>query len=416
MPQKPWFEYITITELGNARLAEKEAMQGGLSLKALHEGGTIYTGSYSQAVKNYKDIDQIVSLAQSLGAKPFSIEIPTTDDETYVDSALVWHDGFISLFATSQGYLRVNVSHFDKTIVDKVLELANTFTSPKKGSQGKCFMLGSTQSGLQFMQVGMAGIDFEPENYTDNFVETYNHIVEDLKNKEPCGRIIIMSSVEPGMGKSFAIRSLMNSVPEGLFCVIPAHMMSALTNPELIPLLINTKKQNKDVPIIIIAEDADQILSCRGADNISGISTLLNLGDGILGAMIDVRVIATTNIDVGAIDPAVRRDGRLCRHIELLPLHIDHANKVYRRLTQKDEPIFKDKNVRYSLATVYRAAKAGGWTPPAKSRAVGFNLDSEETPEVITSGESGTEFFLEISDASDALLKALESKDFLEWE
>ncbi len=48
---------------------------------------------------------------------------------------------------------------------------------------------------------------------------------------------------------------------------------------------------------MLIVEDADECLVQRGSDNMSTIASVLNISDGILGSILDVRVLATTNAE-----------------------------------------------------------------------------------------------------------------------
>lgn len=108
-------------------------------------------------------------------------------------------------------------------------------------------------------------------------------------------------------------------------------------------------QRDNECRLIILLEDADTLLVPRQADNMSDIQTVLNLSDGLLGEALDIRLIATTNAKRVDMDPALKRDGRLCCHIEVPDLSAEHANRVYSRLTQKEGP-YKGPT---SLAKVY---------------------------------------------------------------
>ena len=86
----------------------------------------------------------------------------------------------------------------------------------------------------------------------------------------------------------------------------------------------------------------------------------MNLGDGILGAVLDIRILATTNAETLEMDPATRRPGRLCRHLRVGPLTPQLASKALNRLTGKMVPFDKD----ITVAEVYSKARSLGWKPP----------------------------------------------------
>jgi ATP-dependent 26S proteasome regulatory subunit len=125
-------------------------------------------------------------------------------------------------------------------------------------------------------------------------------------------------------------------------------------------------------PMTFLIEDADACLVPRGADNVSLISSLLNLTDGIFGSMLDVRFIATTNASSIDFDPAITRPGRLCKHTYIDLLDSIKAGQVYARLTGGKEKKYSSK---VSLATVYQDVNEGKndySSSQLKKNSVGF--------------------------------------------
>jgi len=142
----------------------------------------------------------------------------------------------------------------------------------------------------------------------------------------------------------------------------------------------------------MVIEDGDVCLVPRRNDNISAIAALLNLSDGILGSMIDIKMVISTNAEIKDLDQAILRPGRLCRDIHVGPLPFEQANKVYQRLTGRkavslDEAM--DYRDYYTLAEIYdvvnnptdRGLSSGkgkhrepiGFTPKASSQDVLLN-------------------------------------------
>src|SRR5690606_15176095 len=103
-----------------------------------------------------------------------------------------------------------------------------------------------------------------------------------------------------------------------------------------------------------------------GADNMHNISALLNLTDGLWGAALDLRIVATTNAKSLEFDPAITRPGRMTVLETIGKLDNEHANAVYTRLTGK---AIKGSG-SYTLAEVYAAAN--GQLVKREERKLGF--------------------------------------------
>ena len=170
-------------------------------------------------------------------------------------------------------------------------------------------------------------------------------------------------------------------VPKATFIMVPSNMIRNLGDPGLINALIDQQAGTR--PMILLAEDADECLASRAADNVASISALLNFTDGIFGSVLNLRVVATTNVDIKEVDEAVMRPGRLCRRIKVGKLDRKYAETIYTRLTGLEKPL---PNKFYTLAEVYRLAVDGGWTSKKETRPAGFQLTTAPT----SLGDSGT--------------------------
>lgn len=161
---------------------------------------------------------------------------------------------------------------------------------------------------------------------------------------------------------TFIIRGMISEVEDAMFVLVPPNMLDSLSSPSLIPALIEFKNNESSGPIVFVLEDSDNVLVPRGKENMSLISTLLNMSSGMLGSLLDIRVVATTNSPKRDIDPALMRDGRLSTHVTVGNLNPDHANRLLKKLTGKNKNVF-DSDV--PLAKVYKAARSLGWKPGA---------------------------------------------------
>lgn len=261
---------------------------------------------------------------------------------------------------------QIGNSNSDGELFDKIEEYVKPLFSHSRSR--RISMLVSTANGLSVQDLGVAGIPLVEENYDAAVMKDFRHVVADLNAANPCGRISIFNG-PPGTGKTYLIRALTDLVPRVCFLLIPSSLVSELSGPSLAPTLLSYQRAN-NIPIVLVIEDADACLVSRAADNMGAVSSLLNIGDGIFGSILDLRIVATTNaghIGDADLDPALLRPGRLCRRINIGPLSSMQAIDRYKQLGGKDGRAFPEGA---TLAEVYKAAADS-------------NSDSEPAPIIV---------------------------------
>ena len=182
-------------------------------------------------------------------------------------------------------------------------------------------------------EIGHLRDTFIDGNYTSEVAVKYRNVITELQKPEPAGRLVLVEG-EPGTGKTRMIRALIGSLMETSKCiVVPPSLMDRLSGPEFTLCLIQQREADKSLTLIL--EDADDCLIAREKNTAAkaSLSALLNLSDGIMGATLDLRVVATTNQELGSIDRAILRPGRLLERIHVGPLSGGQATEVYKRLS-----------------------------------------------------------------------------------
>lgn len=342
----------------------------------------IYQEGYSE-----QDFSSIVNIFSDLkGRKVFEGLNHGSEEHMFV-----WDDAIIELTCNRAKTISVNSASVNNEITAAVKTLIKSFSTPAK--KGFVFAITRGSSGLALTRIGYAGSPIERGNYTEDVIKDYDFVIDDLKSKDPTGRIVILEG-SAGSGKTFYTRAILTDVPNALFVIVPPNMVSSLGGPELIPLLSRTKDDyGKSGSIILVLEDADAVLAPRAADNMSSISSILNMSDGILGSLFDIRIVATTNAKVKDFDKAIVRDMRLSKRVSFQPHSYKFANSIYKRLMKnndKDMPAFhnseqdkmkpiSDKNV-YTLAEIYKQARNLGWKPEKMKEEVANVYDDHDLP------------------------------------
>tara|TARA_R110001583_G_scaffold11629_1_gene52362 strand:- start:1930 stop:3036 length:1107 start_codon:yes stop_codon:yes gene_type:complete len=160
-------------------------------------------------------------------------------------------------------------------------------------------------------------------HYGKSFTKVHKDTCEGL-NKDRSGLVLLHG--KPGTGKTTYIRHLINKLSRKVI-FIPPFMVETLTSPEFIPFLMNHPNS------ILVIEDAEKVVSNRSTNhNNTGVSNILNLTDGLLSDCLNVKIIATFNMDTKDIDQALMRKGRLISEYKFKELPIDNATKIFKKL------------------------------------------------------------------------------------
>lgn len=246
-------------------------------------------------------------------------------------------------------YVTAAITNYEESVILRKGLLA--FDKPATTNGGKIYVLCTSGNSLTVQSIGMAAQSIEPANYNDDVISDYNYVIRQLQEPQPSGRIVLLDG-QAGTGKTFLTRAMLHDASKCTFLIIPSNMVDSLGQPTFMEVFLKYRYILLS-PIVIIIEDADRCLAPRAADNISVISTLLNMTDGIIGRQLDLRILATTNASIEDIDPAIMRPGRLLTRTHVGALTVDKANAVYKRLTGKEGPYESEQ----TLAQVYYDAK-----------------------------------------------------------
>lgn len=202
--------------------------------------------------------------------------------------------------------------------------------------------------------LGAINYPFKNVNYTNLVCEKYKFIMEELNSKSPIGRIVIFQG-EPGTGKTWLLRNIISEIKDHICVILKPSFIPKLSEPSTLSTLLNVK--GTELPLLFLVEDADELLAKRTGTNMESVSSLLNLGDGIIGSLLDIRIILTSNTIVSEFDEAILRPGRLLDIINIGLLSPDEANKCYNVL-REDKNLKPTNDKKYynntSLAQIYQ--------------------------------------------------------------
>lgn len=162
------------------------------------------------------------------------------------------------------------------------------------------------------------------KHYNDDFKKA-DKTIKDFIEEEDTSGLVILNGVK-GTGKTTYIRHLINSSSRR-FVYLTKEMASALTDPSFIAFLTELKG------CVLVIEDCENLVSARNQGNQStGISNLLNMCDGLLSDVFNIKIIATFNEDIRKVDSALLRKGRLIYRYEFSELAVEKTNALFKTL------------------------------------------------------------------------------------
>ena len=342
----PWWNSVHFSQSGTS-------LERMLIEFALSTGRTVTTSSYrgvlmDPSTRGRKElVDEAVKLFD--GHLVYEKE-PL--DAGIIERWVTWNGGALTLRFDEEHRVDTFITTMAADAVSQLKELHEDLVLPAAARQ-PIYALAEVGSDITAIEVGLVGEPLARENYNDDALSDFDLIVSELDKVKPKGRLVILQG-DPGSGKSYYVRGLIEAILDCAFLLVPAHMVDSLDSPRLIPTLVKIRAQmGSGKPIILILEDSDRCLVPRAEGSMGAISSLLNLSDGILGHALNLRVICTTNADVDQIDPALMRARRLLCRTHIGDLTPERAMEAYAKITGSDDVQF---STPIALAEVYAYA------------------------------------------------------------
>ena len=193
-------------------------------------------------------------------------------------------------------------------------------------------------------------------HYNNDFKEMYKNLLSFLNERES-GLAVLYGGA--GTGKTSFIKALISSLDKQ-FILVTTAIAAHMAEPEFIAFMM----ENKDS--IFILEDCEQVLMSR-EENIFGgaISNILNMSDGLMSDIFNIKFICTFNTDINNIDEALLRPGRCFVNYEFKSLEAEKASKLLESLGHK---IDKPRDMTLAEIYNYKEEKVPKTTP----RKIGF--------------------------------------------
>lgn len=189
-------------------------------------------------------------------------------------------------------------------------------------------------------EINKVSIDIE-KNYNDDFKPVCDDIFNFLTSTDRKSGLIILNG-EPGTGKTYFIRYLINCCPKD-YIIIPPSIAPRLSSPEFINFMLNHED------CIFILEDCETVIRSRSSNDFTNaVSSILNMSDGLMSDIMNVKIICTFNADINTIDEAILRKGRCFANYEFKKL-----DKEKVKVMLNEQGIELDEYEDMTLADIY---------------------------------------------------------------
>jgi hypothetical protein len=217
-------------------------------------------------------------------------------------------------------YYRILIIFYNpENSMDSIIEFLDKNITRTLPSKNKIDIIIQTMKGFEFREheIKSPKIDLDTM-YNADFTPVYHHIVDKLNTGN---KGVVLFYGDPGTGKTSLIKHL-TTVVKDKFVFVPISMIGHISSPQFIGDLIKNKGG------ILVLEDCENFIQDRKVASDSVVSPLLQITDGILSDILDIKIICTFNTDLTKVDEALRREGRLIAEYEFKELSQDRADTL----------------------------------------------------------------------------------------
>ena len=192
------------------------------------------------------------------------------------------------------------------------------------------------------------------KNYNDDI--PYDKMINILKDDSKSSLMLFYG--DPGTGKSTIIKHFIGKMPNKEFVFVDGALLANVQQDRLMSYFL----ENQDT--VFIFEDCEKILLSRDHNYNPTMSILLNLTDGIISDVLNIKIICTFNTSLSNIDKALLRKGRLTMKYEFKKLNKEKAQKLL-----PNETVTQDM----SLADIYNYYEENDFSKKQQNK-IGFSV------------------------------------------
>jgi hypothetical protein len=259
-------------------------------------------------------------------------------------------DEWLEIYFSTKYYNRANA----------MLNEFKTYKAPEKEKDYEINIISLCNNSLDLKTLSIKPTTLDINLYYNDDFKMIDALIQERLAKENNKGIVLLHGL-PGTGKTTYLRYLIGNLKKKVMFVSPG-VAGNLMNPEFIDLLLDNPNS------VLVIEDAENIIKDRRYSSESSVSNLLNISDGLLSDCLNVQIICTFNSELGLVDNALLRKGRLIARYEFGKLSVDKAKRLSSHLgltTVINKPM--------TLAEITNPDD--NYPEPVKTNAIGFKRE-----------------------------------------
>jgi hypothetical protein len=164
-------------------------------------------------------------------------------------------------------------------------------------------------------------------NYPPDVMDHLQILLDFRPKDSDAGRLLLLRG-EPGTGKTWAIRTLIQAWSWADFQYITDPDKFFGFNPDYMLKVLLDEKEDQTTWRVLLLEDAGELISKDARSQTGqGLSRLLNLVDGLIGQGLRILCLITTNEELKSLHPAIVRPGRCLANIKFRPFTPEEAQE-----------------------------------------------------------------------------------------
>ena len=257
-------------------------------------------------------------------------------------------------------WLEVYFTTKDYAMANKMLKEFKTLKAPEKEKDYEINIISLSGQQLDLKTLAIKPTHLDIDLYCNDDFKMIDALIRERLAKENDKGIVLLHGL-PGTGKTTYLRYLIGNLKKKVMFVSPS-VAGNLMNPEFMDLLLDNPNA------VLVIEDAENIIMDRKYSSHSSVSNLLNISDGLLSDCLNVQIICTFNSNIGLVDNALLRKGRLIARYEFEKLNIEKAIALSNHLGLKNV-------VKRPMTLAEITNPEDNYQEPTKTSVIGFRRE-----------------------------------------